>query len=77
MEATDFSGNTPIYTPQESEPLIQRQVLVDCETPCRGPEWVEVVDTDVDRVMADRTDMDVEENQHPIVQPPNKQTTNY
>ena len=43
---------------------------VDSETPCIGPEMMEVVDTDVDRGMADHTDMEVEENQHPIIQPP-------
>ena len=62
--------DTPNYTPQESQPLIQRQMPIDCETPCIEPEMMEVVDTDVDRGMADHTDMEVEENQHPIVQPP-------
>ena len=62
--------DTPNYTPHKSQPLIQRQMPVDSETPCIEPEMMEVVYTDVDRGMADHTGMEVEENQHPIVQPP-------
>ena len=58
------------YTPQESQPLTQRQMPVDSETPCIEPEMMAVVDTDADGGMADHSDMEVEENQHPIVQPP-------
>ena len=41
--------DTSNYSPQESQPLIQRQMPVDNETPCIEPEMMEVVDTDVDR----------------------------
>ena len=54
--------DTPNYTPQESQPLTQRQMPVDSETPCIEPEMMEVVDTDVNKGMADHTDMEVEEN---------------
>ena len=60
---------TPNNTPQELQALTQRQMPVDSETPCIEPDMMEVVNTDVDGGMADHTDMDVEENQHPIVQP--------
>ena len=49
-----------------------RKILPVVDTPKYTPqaEMIEVVDTDVDRGMADHTDMEVEENQHPVVQPP-------
>ena len=48
--------DTPNYTPQESQPLNQRQMPVDSETPCIEPEMMEVVDTDVDVGMAEHKD---------------------
>ena len=45
LPVVDISNNTP----QESEPLTQRKMPVDSETPSIEPEMMEVVDTDVDR----------------------------
>ena len=61
--------DTPDYSPKQ--PPLQRPKAVNSEPQRDTPELMAVDGTDDDYMMVDHltTDMEVEENQHPIVHP--------